>query len=105
MSAAAQSGAAMKLDANTQLSLAAVAISGLALIFSLFAAFPGLKGLLSVVRDGVLWLAMLLILSGVGFVVYQRLQQTPAMTQRPPLDDFSQRDIVFRPQLPEPRQP
>jgi hypothetical protein len=95
----------MKLDANTQLSLAAIGIAGLALIVSLFAAFPGMKGLLSVVRDGVLWLAMLLILSGVGFVVFQRLQQTPAVTQRPPLEDVAPREIMFRPQLPEPRRP
>jgi hypothetical protein len=95
----------MKLDANTQLSLAAVTMAGLALVFSLFAAFPGLKGLLSVVRDGVLWLAMLLLLSGVGFVVYQRLQQTPTVTQRPALDEFTNRETMFRPQLPEPRRP
>jgi hypothetical protein len=61
--------------------------------------------MLSVVRDGVLWLALLLVLGGIGFVVYQRLEQTPTVSQRPPLEDFSQRDTVFRPQIPEPRQP
>jgi len=72
-----------------QLSLAAVVMAGLALIISLFGAFPGLKGVFSVVRDGVLWLAMLVIIGGVGFVVYQRLQQTPTITQRPALEGFT----------------
>jgi hypothetical protein len=85
----------MKLDANMQLSLAAVVMSGLALILSLFAAFPGLKGVFSVVRDGVLWLAMLAIIGGVGFVVYQRLQQTPTITQRPTLEGFSTANSPF----------
>lgn len=95
--AQASAGAVMLLDANSKLSLAAIVMAGLALVFSLFAAFPGLKGMLSVVRDGVLWLAMLLILSGVGFVVFQRLQQTPAMSQRATLEDLSQRDTGLRP--------
>ncbi|WP_425617068.1 hypothetical protein NA78x_000737 [Anatilimnocola sp. NA78] len=72
-----------------QLSLVAVIMAGLALIISLFGAFPGLKGVFSVVRDGVLWLAMLAIIGGVGFVVYQRLQQTPTITQRPTLEGFT----------------
>ncbi|QDU25630.1 hypothetical protein ETAA8_07000 [Anatilimnocola aggregata] len=99
----------MKLDANMQLSLVAVVMAGLALVISLFGAFPGLKGLFSVVRDGVLWLAMLVVLGGVGFVVYQRLQQTPTITQRPALGDFSSRDFApensSRPMLPEVRRP
>lgn len=95
----------MKLDANTQLSLVAVALSAAALACSLFALFPGLKGLLSIVRDGVLWLAMLIILSGAGFVVFQRLQHSPTGGQRAAVDDFSARTTNFRPMLPEPRQP
>lgn len=95
----------MQLESNMQMSLAAVVMAGLALVFSLFAAFPGLKGMLSVVRDGVLWLAMLLILSGVGFIVFQRLQQTPTLSERASLEDSSQRETVFRPHLPEPRRP
>lgn len=93
----------MKLDANTQLSLAAITIASLALMCSLFAAFPGLKGLFSVVRDGVLWLAMLFILSGAGFVVYQRLQQAPALTQRSGLDELPGRAPAPHSMIPEPR--
>jgi hypothetical protein len=95
----------MKPDPNMQLSLLAVGISGIALVCSLFALFPGLKGLLSVVRDGVLWLAMLIILSGAGFVVLRRWQQSPTVSQRPVLEDLQQRASEFRPMLPEPRRP
>jgi hypothetical protein len=81
----------MSWDANTQLSLAAVVMAGLSLAISLFSAFPGMKGLITVVRDGVLWLALLVVLSGVGFVVYQRLQQTPSVTQRSSFDALPSR--------------
>lgn len=95
----------MRWDANTQLSLAAVTMAGMSLVISLFAAFPGLKGLFSVVRDGVLWLAMLVILSGAGFVVYQRLQNTPATNQRTALSELPGREPSPRPMIPEPRHP
>ena len=39
-----------------QLTLAALGCSIVALLFSLLAAFPGLKAVLAAVRDGVLWL-------------------------------------------------
>jgi hypothetical protein len=90
----------MKWDANTQLCLAAVTMAGLSLAISVFTAFPGLKGLISVLRDGVLWLAVLVLLSGAGFVVYQRLQQTPTLTQRPAFDDLPGRAPAPRPFIP-----
>ena len=95
----------MNWDANTQLSLAAIILASLALACSLFAAFPGLKNVFSVVRDGVLWLAALLVLSGVGFVVYQRLQQPPAVSQRPPPDELPSRSPAPRPFIPQQRGP
>jgi len=68
------------VDAHLQpyLSIAALACSVVALFFSLLAAFPGLKDLLAAIRDGVLWLALLLVLGGVGFVTWQHVQQLPA---------------------------
>ena len=76
------------MDANLQTQLAAVAlvVAFIALFFSLVAAFPGLKGLLAAVRDGVLWSALLLVIGGVSFIVWQRLQQSPdlAAATRPP---------------------
>jgi hypothetical protein len=67
------------VDANLQiqLSAAALVVAIVALFFSLVAAFPGLKGLLAAVRDGVLWFALFLVVGGVSFVVWQRLQTSP----------------------------
>lgn len=93
----------MKWDANTQLCLVAVAMAGLALVISIFTAFPGLKGLFSILRDGVLWLAVLVLLSGAGFVVYQRLQQPPTLTQRSAFDDLAGRAPAPRPFIPDSR--
>jgi hypothetical protein len=97
----------MKWDANTQLCLAAFTMAALALVISLFSAFPGLKGLLAVVRDSVLWLAVLVLLSGAGFVVYQRLQQSSAssLSQRTPLDELPSRAPAPRPFIPGLRNP
>jgi hypothetical protein len=75
----------MDASLQTNLSIAAVVMAGVALFFSLVAAFPGLKGLLAAVRDGVLWFALFLLLGGVGFVVWQHLEQLrgpAAATQR-----------------------
>jgi hypothetical protein len=70
------------VDANLQIQLSAAAliVAIVALFFSLIAAFPGLKGLLAVVRDGVLWFALFLVIGGVSFVVWQRLQDSPGLT-------------------------
>lgn len=59
---------------QTQLTVAAFACSVAALFFSLLAAFPGLKAVLAAVRDGVLWFALFLVLGGIAFVVWQRLE-------------------------------
>lgn len=67
----------MDASLNTHLSIAAVALAGASLFFSLVAAFPGLKGVVAAVRDGVLWFALFMLLGGVGFVVWQHLQQVP----------------------------
>jgi hypothetical protein len=72
----------MDADLQARLSIAALACSVAALFFSLVAAFPGLKDLLVAIRDGVLWLALLLILGGVSFVVWQHVQQQPPTTQQ-----------------------
>ncbi|WP_254506570.1 hypothetical protein [Anatilimnocola floriformis] len=90
----------MKWDANTSLSLAACVMAGIALSISLVSAFPGLKGLIGVVRDSVLWLAVLVLLGGAGFVVYQRLQQSPALSQRSAFDDLPGRAPAPRPFIP-----
>jgi hypothetical protein len=65
------------MEAASQLliSLAALACSIVALFFSLLAAFPGLKVVLAVVRDGVLWCALFLVAGGVAFVAWQHIQQ------------------------------
>jgi hypothetical protein len=70
------------VDSNlqTQLSAAALVVALVALFFSLVAAFPGLKGLLAAVRDGVLWFALFLVIGGVSFVVWRHLQKSPDVT-------------------------
>jgi hypothetical protein len=82
ISVARNRSAFMDADLQARLSIAALACSALALFFSLLAAFPGLKELLAAIRDGVLWLALLLVLGGVGFVVWQHVQQQPAPAQQ-----------------------
>jgi len=62
---------------QTQLTIAALVCSVVALFFSTLAAFPGLKLIFAAVRDGVLWFALFLILGGVSFVVWQNLQKLP----------------------------
>jgi hypothetical protein len=59
---------------NQQLTLAAVGMSGAALFFSLLAVFPGLKGVLAAVRDGVLWFALFVVIGAGGFMVWQNAQ-------------------------------
>ena len=67
---------------QAQLSIAALVCSVAALFFSLVAAFPGLKAFLAAVRDGVLWFALLLVLGGVAFILWQHVQhQLPANEQ------------------------
>ena len=62
---------------QNQMTVAALICSVAALFFSLLAAFPGLKGVLAAVRDGVLWFALFLILGGLGFVGWQHMQELP----------------------------
>lgn len=71
---------------QTQLTIAALVCSALALFFSLVAAFPGLKTVLAAVRDGVLWFALFLVVGGVAFVVWQQVQKLPkpAVTAKGP---------------------
>ena len=66
------------MDAASQanVSIAALACSIAALVFSLLAAFPGLKHVLAALRDGILWFALFLVLGGVAFVVWQQVQQS-----------------------------
>src|SRR5262245_64595055 len=60
-----------------QMTIAALVCSIAALFFSLFAAFPGLKAVLAAIRDGVLWFALFLVLGGVAFVGWERIQELP----------------------------
>jgi hypothetical protein len=62
---------------QTQLSVAALVCSALALLFSILAAFPGLKIVLAAIRDGVLWFTLFLVLGGVAFVGWQHIQSLP----------------------------
>jgi hypothetical protein len=59
---------------QVQLTYAALGCSVAALFFSMIAAFPGLKGVLAAVRDGILWCALLVVLGGVGFLVWQQMR-------------------------------
>jgi hypothetical protein len=67
------------VDANlqAQLSIAALACSVVALFFSVLAAFPGLKLVLAAVRDGVLWLALLVLLGGIAFITWRQADRRP----------------------------
>ena len=66
---------------QVQMTMAALACSALALLFSLVAAFPGLKPVLAAIRDGVLWFCLFVVLGGVAFLVWQEVQQ--GKTQAP----------------------
>jgi H+/Cl- antiporter ClcA len=59
---------------QSQLTIAALVCSVLALFFSLLAAFPGLKLVLAAVRDGVLWFALFLVLGGSAFIAWQQYE-------------------------------
>ena len=61
---------------QAQISIAALVCSVAALLFSLLAAFPGLKDVLAAVRDGVLWFALFLVLGGVAFIAWQHWQNS-----------------------------
>jgi hypothetical protein len=65
---------------QAQLTIAAFACSVAALLFSLVAAFPGLKVVLAVVRDGILWCVLFLILGGVACLGWQQLQRHPSFS-------------------------
>jgi hypothetical protein len=69
-----------------QLTLGAFACSVAALFFSLVAAFPGLKTVLGVVRDGVLWSALFLILGGAAFIAWRHYER-----QAPPVATASEK--------------
>ncbi len=72
------------MDANLQqqLTLAAVGMSGAALFFSLLAAFPGLKSGLAVVRDGVLWFCLFLLIGAGSYAAWQQAQaMQPTVTK------------------------
>ena len=62
---------------NTLMSLAALVMAGLALSMSMVNTFPGLKTLLAVVRDAVLWMALFFIVGIVAYIGYQRIERLP----------------------------
>ena len=76
----------MDASLSTQLALAALVCSVAALFFSLVAAFPGLKLVLAAIRDAVLWLALVLVLGGVGYVLWQE-RNLPPPAAFPPARD------------------
>ncbi len=65
---------------QAQFTIAALVCSVVALFFSLLAVFPGLKAVLAIVRDGILWCALFVIMGGVAFVVWQHLHLQPVTT-------------------------
>jgi uncharacterized membrane protein len=74
-------GASMDANLNQQLAIVAVAMSAAALFFSLLAAFPGLKGVLPVVRDGVLWFVLFMALGAGGFMIWQSAEEMPQISR------------------------
>jgi len=70
----------MNAALQVQISIAALVCSVAALVFSLLAAFPGLKDVLAAIRDGVLWFALFLVLGGVSFVVWRHYERQPMMS-------------------------
>jgi len=81
----------------TQLSLAALIVAVIALGVSSSAAFPGLKSLLLVVRDGVLWLALFFVVGGAGFVIWQRLEQARPAAAAPTKNQLESRQNIENP--------
>ena len=79
---------------QSQMTIAALVCSALALFFSLVAAFPGLKPVLAAIRDGVLWFCLFVVLGGVTFLVWQQVRQqktpTPASFAARPAGQPSQ---------------
>jgi hypothetical protein len=73
-------GGSMDPGLSPYLSLAAVILSAAAFLFSLLAAYPGLKGVLVVIRDGVLWFSLFLVLGAGGFLAVQGNLPKPART-------------------------
>ena len=72
------------LDSNGKMALAALVIAVIALLFSLVANFPGLKGAAVVFRDAVLWLAMCLVLGGGSLFVWKQFaHEAPASASNP----------------------
>ena len=69
---------------QAQFTIAALVCSVTALFFSLLAAFPGLKSVLAVIRDGILWFALFVVLGGLGFLVWQHLHLQPPATAAKP---------------------
>jgi protein-S-isoprenylcysteine O-methyltransferase Ste14 len=72
--------APMDAALQAQFTIAALVCSVVALFFSVLAAFPGLKAVLAVVRDGILWFALFVVLGGVAFLVWQQLHLQPVTT-------------------------
>jgi hypothetical protein len=81
------------------LSLAAVTMSAAALLFSLLAAYPGLKGVLVVIRDGVLWFSLFLVLGAGAFLALQGNLPKPVRTTS--LEPRTQLAADSAPQRPE----
>jgi hypothetical protein len=80
----------MDLALQAQMTFAALGFSVAALCFSLLAAFPGLKDVLAVIRDGVLWFALFVLLGAGAFVAWQQVerQQSPSITTANTIDYF-----------------
>ena len=93
----------MDLALQVQLSLAALGFSVAAFFFSLLAAFPGLKDVLAVIRDGVLWFALFVLLGSGAYVAWQQVEwkQSPSIISGNSIDHF--RPITAK--EPPPRRP
>lgn len=65
----------MDLSQLNPLNVATFAMSAMALLFSTLALFPFLRNMLAIFRDAVLWIALLFVLGGGGFIGWNYFQQ------------------------------
>lgn len=77
----------MDLTQLNPINLATFVMSATALLLSTLALFPGLRSMLAIFRDAVLWLALFLVLGAGGFLSWNHFQQQerrqPATAQTP----------------------
>jgi hypothetical protein len=85
----------MSPELNAYLPLASLVVASVALVVSLLSAFPGLRTVLAVVRDGVLWLALFFVIGGIGFVAWQRIQSPQTVNPGPRTEALTSVEQTF----------